>query len=41
MTQVLDSVKGRIIVILLVFLSLSHLAGLWLYAGRTDAATTL
>lgn len=41
MTKVLDSVKGRIIVILLVFLSLSHLAGLWLYAGRSEAATTL
>ena len=41
MTQVLDSVKGRIIVILVVFLSLSHLAGLWLYAGRSEAATTL
>ena len=39
--QVLDSVKGRIIVILLVFLSLSHLAGLWLYAERSEAATTL
>ena len=41
MMQVLDSVKGRIIVILLVFLSLSHLAGLWLYAERSEAATTL
>ena len=41
MTRVLDSVKGRIIVILLVFLSLSHLAGLWLYAERSEAATTL
>ena len=41
MTQVLDSVKGRIILILLVFLSLSHLAGLWLYAERSEAATTL
>lgn len=41
MTQVLDSVKGRIIVILLVFLSLSHLAGLWLYAGRSEAAAAL
>ena len=39
--QVLDSVKGRIIIILLVFLSLSHLAGLWLYAERSEAATTL
>lgn len=41
MKQALDSVKGRIVLILLVFLSLSHLAGLWLYAQRAEAATTL
>lgn len=41
MNHVLDSVKGRIVLILLVFLSLSHLAGLWLYAERSEAATTL
>ena len=41
MKQVLDSVKGKIILILLVFLSLSHVAGLWLYAQRSEAATTL
>jgi signal transduction histidine kinase len=41
MKQILDSVKGRIIIILLVFLSLSHLAGLWLYAQRSEAAAAL
>ncbi|MFA5955981.1 ATP-binding protein [Hyphomicrobium sp.] len=41
MKQVLDSVKGRIVLILLIFLSLSHLVGLWLYAQRSEAATTL
>lgn len=41
MNQIFDSVKGRIVLILLVFLSLSHLAGLWLYAARSEAATSL
>ena len=41
MKQVLDTVKGRVIVILLVFLSLSHLIGLWLYAQRSEVATAL
>ena len=41
MKQVLDSIKGRVIIILLVFLSLSHLVGLWLYAERIEVATAL
>ena len=41
MKQVLDSIKGRVIVILLVFLSLSHLIGLWIYAERSEVATAL
>ena len=41
MKQVLDSIKGRVIVILLVFLSLSHLVGLWIYAERSEVATAL
>ncbi len=41
MKQVLDSIKGRVIVILLVFLSLSHFVGLWIYAERSEVATAL
>lgn len=41
MREILDSIKGRVIVILLVFLSLSHLVGLWLYAERSEVATAL
>lgn len=41
MKQILDSIKGRVIVILLIFLSLSHLAGLWLYAKQSEVATAL
>lgn len=41
MKQILDTVKGRVIIVLLVFLSLSHLIGLWLYAQRSDVTTGL
>ena len=41
MTDVFDSIKGRIFLVLLAFLSLSHLLGLWLYAARSEATTTL
>ncbi len=41
MRNVFDNIKGRVIVILLVFLSLSHLVGLWIYAERSEVATTL
>ena len=41
MTRVFDTIKGRIFLVLLVFLSLSHLLGLWLYAARSEATTTL
>lgn len=36
-----DSIKGRVVVLLIVFLSLSHLAGLWLYVQKSDEAATL
>jgi signal transduction histidine kinase len=41
MNKIFDSFKGRVALILVVFLSLSHLFGLWLYAGRSESATTL
>ncbi len=41
MTQILDTIKGRFIIVLLVFLSLSHLIGLWLYAQRSEMTAGL
>jgi signal transduction histidine kinase len=41
MTQILDTIKGRVIIVLLVFLSLSHLIGLWLYAQRSEMTAGL
>ena len=41
MKQILDSIKGRVIIVLLVFLSLSQLIGLWLYAQRSNMTTGL
>lgn len=41
MKQVLDTIKGRVIIVLLVFLSLSQLIGLWLYAQRSNMTTGL
>lgn len=41
MHRIFDSVRGGIFLVLLVFVSISHLAGLWLYAERSGASTTL
>jgi signal transduction histidine kinase len=41
MKHVIDTIKGRVIIVLLVFLSLSHLIGLWLYAQRSDMTAGL
>ena len=41
MRQILDSVRGRIFLILIAFVFISHVAGLWLYAERSDSSTTL
>jgi signal transduction histidine kinase len=36
-----DTIKARVVAILLVFLSLSHVIGLWLYVQKSEEATTL
>lgn len=41
MNQMFDTVKGRVIIVLIIFLSLSHLMGLWLYAQRSNVTTGL
>jgi signal transduction histidine kinase len=41
MYNILDSVRGRILLVVLVFVSISHIVGLWIYAQRSDASTTL
>lgn len=41
MYKVLDSVRGRLLFIVLLFASISHLAGLWLYVQQSDASTNL
>ena len=41
MRKILDSLRGRILLVLLFSVSISHIAGLWLYAERSDASTTL
>lgn len=41
MSKIFDSVKGRILLVLLASVSISHIAGLWLYAERSNASTTL
>ncbi len=41
MTWLFDTIKGRVVGTLVVFLSLSHLIGLWLYVQKSDEATTL
>ena len=41
MTWLFDTIKGRVVAILVIFLSLSHVMGLWLYVQRSDEATTL
>ena len=39
--RLLDSIKGRTVVVLVVFLSISHFFGLWLYVLKSEEATTL
>ena len=41
MRWLLDTIKGRLVVVLVVFLSMSHLLGLWLYVQKSEEATTL
>lgn len=41
MTWLFDSIKGRVVVILVVFLTVSHLVSLWLYVQKSEEATTL
>lgn len=41
MTSFLDSIKGRVVIVLVTFLTLSHLVGLWLYVQTSEEATTL
>lgn len=41
MYKILDSVRGRILLVVLLFVSISHIAGLWFYVQRSDASTTL
>lgn len=41
MIQALNTIKGRVIVVLVVFLSMAHAMGLWLYAQRTDMTAGL
>ncbi|MGD9806806.1 MAG: ATP-binding protein [Hyphomicrobiaceae bacterium] len=36
-----NSLRGRILVVLIVSVTISHIAGLWLYAERSNASTTL
>lgn len=36
-----DTIKGRVIVVLVLFLSASHVLGLWLYAKKSEEAATL
>lgn len=39
--RLLDTIKGRTVVVLVVLLSVSHLLGLWLYVQKSEEATTL
>ena len=41
MMRFFDTIKGRVVVVLVTFLSLSHLLGLWLYVQKSEEATTL
>lgn len=41
MMWLFDSIRGRVVVVLIVFLSLSHLGSLSLYAQRSEEAATL
>ena len=41
MIRLFDSIKARVLMALVVFLVLSHLGGLWLYASKHEEAATL
>ncbi|MBX9589266.1 MAG: HAMP domain-containing protein [Hyphomonadaceae bacterium] len=41
MKWVFDTVKGRVVAVLVLFLSGSHILGLWLYAQKSEEAATL
>ncbi len=41
MMWLFDTIKGRVVAVLVVFLSLSHVMGLWLYVQKSEEATTL
>lgn len=41
MNWVFDTIKGRVVAVLVLFLSASHVLGLWLYAQKSEEAATL
>ncbi|MFM9848062.1 MAG: ATP-binding protein [Hyphomicrobiaceae bacterium] len=41
MKWIFDTIKGRVVAVLLLFLSASHVLGLWLYAQKSEEAATL
>lgn len=41
MKWLFDTIKGRVITVLVLFLSASHMLGLWLYARESEEAATL
>lgn len=41
MTWLFDTIKGRVVAVLVLFLSASHVLGLWLYAQKSEEAATL
>jgi signal transduction histidine kinase len=41
MSWLVDTIKGRVTVVLVIVLSASHILGLWFYANRSDEAATI
>jgi signal transduction histidine kinase len=41
MRWIFDTIKGRVVLVLVLFLSASHVLGLWLYAQKSEEAATL
>ena len=41
MRWIFDTIKGRVVAVLVLFLSASHVLGLWLYAQKSEQAATL
>ena len=41
MSWLFDTIKGRVLALLVLFFSLSHVIGLWLYVQKNEEATTL